>query len=181
MLAGIIFAAIQPVHPADVLASVTTRFWTVIIVLKLAMCFLFLFAVAGLYARQVGESGWLGFVGTLLFGLCWMLQIGYVFTELFVLPVMATTSPPFVDSFLGTVNGSPGEMEISTLGLVYGVLGIFYLLGGLCLGLATFRAGVLPRAPAGLLAATALLTPAAALLPHEIQRLAAVPMGIAFA
>jgi membrane protein implicated in regulation of membrane protease activity len=61
------------------------------------------------------------------------------------------------------------------------VLGVLYLLGGLCLGLATFRAGVLPRWPAGLLAVMALLTPLAALLPHEFQRLAAVPMGMAFA
>jgi hypothetical protein len=51
----------------------------------------------------------------------------------------------------------------------------------LCLGIASFRASVLPRWPAGLLAVTALLTPLAALLPHEIQRLAAVPMGISFA
>jgi hypothetical protein len=63
---------------------------------------------------------------------------------------------------------------------VYGVLGLLYLVGGILLGVATFRAGVLPRVPAGLLAVTALLTPAAALLPHAIQRYAAIPMGIAF-
>ncbi|WP_210528546.1 hypothetical protein [Rubellimicrobium arenae] len=181
IMAGIIFAAIQPIHPADVLASVTSSYWTVIMVLKLVMCFLFLFAIAGLYARQLEEAGWLGLAGALLFSLCWMLQIGYVFTELFILPAMATAAPSFVDSFLGIVNGRPGEMAIGALGPVYGVLGILYLLGGLCLGIATFRAGVLPRWPAGLLAITALLTPLAALLPHEVQRLAAVPMGLAFA
>ena len=181
MVAGIIFAAIQPIHPADVLASVTTGFWTTIMVLKLIMCFLFLFAIVGLYARQVEETGWLGLAGAFLFSLCWMLQIGYVFTELSILPVMATAAPAFVDSFLGIVNGTPGEMAIGALGPVYGVLGILYLLGGLCLGIAILRAGVLPRWLAGLLAVTALLTPLAALLPHEVQRLAAVPMGIAFA
>lgn len=181
IMGGVIFAAIQPIHPADELASVTTGFWAVIMVLKLIMCFLFLFAIAGLYARQVEETGWLGLAGAFLFSLCWMLQIGYVFTELFILPAMATAASAFVDSFLGIVNGPPGDKAIGDLGPVYGVLGILYLLGGLCLGIAVFRAGVLPRWPAGLLAVTALLTPAAALLPHEFQRLAAVPMGVAFA
>jgi hypothetical protein len=46
-------------------------------------------------------------------------------------------------------------------------------------GIATVRAGVLPRWPALLLAFAAIITPAAALLPHALQRYAAVPMGIA--
>ena len=55
------------------------------------------------------------------------------------------------------------------------------MLGGLVLGIATLRARVLPRWPAGLLAVAALLTPAAALLPHAIQRLAAIPVALAIA
>ena len=179
--AGVLFAAIQPIHPADVLASVTTGTWARIMSLKLIMCILFLAGTAGLYARQAERAGWGGLAGFLLFGLSWALQTGYVFAELFILPLMATTAPQFVDSFLGIFNGTPGEMNIGALGPVYGLVGIFYMLGGLLLGIATFRAGILPRWPASLLAGTALLTPAAALLPHEIQRLAAVPMGLAVA
>jgi membrane protein implicated in regulation of membrane protease activity len=48
-------------------------------------------------------------------------------------------------------------------------------------GIATLRARVLPRWPAALLAVAALLTPAAALLPHAIQRLAAIPVALAIA
>ena len=55
------------------------------------------------------------------------------------------------------------------------------MLGGLLFGIATLRAGVLPRWAGGLLAITAALTPLAALLPHQIQRLAAMPMGLALA
>jgi hypothetical protein len=179
--AGVIFAAIQPIHPADVLSSVTTGAWAFIVSLKLAMCFLFLFGIAGLYARQVEESGWLGLAGAALFGLSWMLQIGYVFAGLLILPVVAVPAPQFVDSFLGIVNGTPGAMDIGALVPVYGLVGILYLLGGIALGVATFRAAVLPRWPAGLLAVTALLTPLAALLPHEVQRLAAIPMGLSMA
>jgi hypothetical protein len=43
-------------------------------------------------------------------------------------------------------------------------------------GIAAFRAGVLSRWPAGLLAVAAALTPAAAFLPHAIQPLVAVPL-----
>ncbi len=181
MAAGIIFAGIQPIHPPDVLASVTTGAWAIITLLKFAMCFFFLLGIAGLYARQVEESGWLGLAGYLLFSLSWALQSGYVFAEVFILPVLATAAPKFVESYLGVVNGSPGEMNIGALVPVYGLLGILYMLGGLVFGIATFRARVLPRWPAGLLAVVAVLTPTAALLPHAIQRLAAVPMGLALA
>lgn len=181
MGAGIIFAGIQPIHPPDVLASVTTTAWAIIMPLKLAMCLLFLIGIAGLYARQAEEAGWLGLAGFLLLSLSWWLQTGYVFAEAFILPVLAPAAPAFVDSFLGIVNGSPGEMGIGALPAVYAILSILYLLGGLLFGIATFRAGVLPRWPAGLLAVAAALTPLAALLPHAIQRYAAVPMGLALA
>jgi hypothetical protein len=42
MAAGIIFAGIQPIHPPDVLSSVTTGTWAIITTLKTVMCLLFL-------------------------------------------------------------------------------------------------------------------------------------------
>ena len=182
MAAGIIFAAIQPIHPPDVLASVTTGAWAIITSLKLAMCFFFLLGITGLYARQVEESGWLGLAGFLMFSLSWALQTGFVFVEPLILPVLATAAPKFVESYLGVVNGAPGTMNIGALVPTYALVGILYMLGGLVFGIATFRARVLPRWPAGLLAVVAVLTPTAALLPHAIQRVAAgMPMGIAVA
>ena len=177
--AGLIFAGIQPIHPPDVLASVTTNLWTIIIGLKLAMCLFFLVGVTGLYARQAEKTGWLGFAGFALLTISFWLQTAFVFAELFILPVLATSTPAFIDSYLGVVNGYPGEMNIGALVPAYGVLGICYLLGGLLFGVATVRAAVLPRWPAILLAVAAVITPAAALLPHALQRYAAVPMGIA--
>jgi hypothetical protein len=178
--AGSIFAGIQPIHPPDFVASVTTMPWAVIISLKFAMCLFFLVATAGLYFKQAAKAGWLGFAGFALFTLSWWLQTGYVFVDLFVLPPLASVSPEFVDSFLGIVNQHPGTLDIGAMGSVYGVLGLLYLVGGIVLGIATFRAGVLPRVPSAVLAVAALVTPAAALLPHEFQRYAAIPMGIAF-
>jgi len=176
---GLIFAGIQPIHPADELASVTTGIWTVVIALKFAMCLLFLIGFAGIYSRQAEKAGWLGFIGFALLTLSWFLQTGFVFVELFVLPVVADGLPGFVTSALGVANGHPGVMNIGPLVPTYAVVGVCYLLGGLLFGIATVRAHVLPRWPAILLVFAAVITPAAALLPHAIQRYSAIPMGIA--
>jgi hypothetical protein len=182
MVAGIIFAGIQPIHPPDFLSSVTTGAWAIIMPLKTAMCLLFLLGLTGLYARQVEESGWLGLAGFLLFSLSWAINLAFIFAEAFILPVLATAAPQFVESFLGIVNGFPGEMNIGALPVIYALSGfVGYMLGGLLFGIATLRAGILPRWAAGLLAVAAALTPAAALLPHEIQRLAGIPVGLAVA
>ena len=182
LVAGLIFAGIQPIHPPDVLSSVTTGAWAIIMPLKLAMCLLFLIGIAGIYARQVREAGWLGLAGFLLLSFCWWLQSAYVFAETFILPPLASAASPFVVSFLGIASGNPGTMNIEPLPAVYSLgIGIPYMLGGLLFGIATLRAGILPRWPAGLLAVAAVLTPAAALLPHGIQRLAAIPVGLALA
>jgi hypothetical protein len=135
------------------------------------------------YGYKNGRAlGWfkLGFAPR-AHGLTLYLQTGFVFTELFVLPVLAPTVPQFIVSALGVANGVPGEMDIGAFVPTYNVVGITYLLGGLLFGIAVFRARVLPRWPSGLLAVTALVTPAAVLVPHAIQRFAAVPMGIALA
>jgi hypothetical protein len=178
--AGAIYAGIQPIHPPDALASVTTPLWSIVVTLKFVMCLFFLVAIAGLYFRQMPRMGWLGFTGFVLFSLSWWLQTGFVFVDLLVLPPLAPVAPQFIDSFLGIVNGSPGRLDIGAMAPLYGVLGLLYLAGGILLGVATMRAGVLPRAPSALLAVTALVTPAAALLPHAIQRFAAIPVGVAF-
>src|SRR5215218_4702893 len=182
MAAGIIFAGIQPIHPPDVLSSVTTPRWAIITTLKPVMCLLFLIGITGLYARQVGRAGWLGLAGFLLLSFCWWLQSAYVFAETFILPQLTSAAPPFVVSFLGIASGNPGAMNIEPLPAIYSLgIGIPYMLGGLLFGIATLRAGILPRWPAGLLAVAATLTPLAALLPHDIQRLAAIPVGLTLA
>jgi hypothetical protein len=181
MVAGIIFAGIQPIHPADVVSSVTTSTWAIITTLKTVMCFLFLIGITGIYARQAEKAGWIGLAGFLLFSFSWWLQTAFVFAETFMLPLLASTVPEFVDGMLGIAAGRASEVSLGALPVLYAAGGISYMLGGLLLGIATFRAGILPRWAGALLAITAVLTPAAALLPHHIQRLAAVPMGLAVA
>ncbi|MEP7356868.1 MAG: hypothetical protein ABI847_06475 [Anaerolineales bacterium] len=181
VVAGIIFAGIQPIHPPDVVASVTTGAWAIITPLKTAMCLLFLLGITGLYARQANKAGWLGLAGYLLLSLSWGLMTALVFAETFIMPLLATGAPTFVDSFLGVAAGRASEINLGALPALFALVGILYMLGGLLFGIATFRAGILPRWAAGLLAVASTLTPLAALLPHYLQRYAAVPVGLALA
>lgn len=56
IVAGIIFAGIQPIHPPDELSSVSTSAWAIITILKFALCFLLLgglvFGIATFRARS---------------------------------------------------------------------------------------------------------------------------------
>ena len=182
MASGILFAVMQPLHPADVLASVTTDRWVLVHCLGIAMCFLGLLGVAGIYVRQVHETGWLGLGGYLLLSLFYALTLAFQFIEAFVSPRLATASPAFVEGLLGIADGHATGLDLGALPAVYSLTGIIYLLGGLLLGIATFRAGILPRWTGILLAVAVPVAPiSVALLPHAFARYAAVPMGLALA
>jgi hypothetical protein len=182
MAAGIIFVIIQPLHPPDVLASVTTTRWTIVHCLGVAMCFLGLLGVAGLYARQAEQAGWLGLAGSLVLSLFYALTMAFQFIEAFISPRLAAESPAFVEGLLGIANGHATGIDLGALPAVYGFTGGIYLLGGLLFGIATFRAGILPRWTGILLAAAVPVAPVAVtLLPHAFARYAAVPMGVAMA
>jgi hypothetical protein len=180
MVAGIIFAGIQPIHPADVISSVNTSFWSVITSLKTAMSVFGLLGIAGLYARQVNKMGWLGFAAFLLLMTFYAVQMAYSFAEAFILPLLTTVAPTFVSSALEMGASAPMEMNLGAFATVYQLVSVMYLLGTLLFGIATFRARILSRWAAVLLAlAGPLALVMVAVLPHQNARLAAMPMGIA--
>jgi len=181
MAAGIIFVVTQPLHPPDVLSSVTTARWAIVHIFSTAMCFLALLGITGLYARQVEEAGWLGLVGYLVFSLFWALQAPYGFAEALFLPQLTTVAPEVVQGWLAMIVGPARGVNLGALATVYQVGTLLYILGGLLFGIATLRAGILSRWAAGLLTVAPLVAPVGALLPGELQRIAAVPMGLALA
>src|SRR5215210_8183733 len=181
MVAGISFVVVGLLHQPDILASVTTTRWAIVHSLALAMSVFGLLGVTGLYARQVEAAGWLGLAGFLLLSLWLMLILPFTFFEVFILPLLATEAPRFAEGFLGILTGAASEINFGVLAALWKLSGVLLLLGGLVFGIATFRAGILSRWAAGLLAVGCVLTPAAALLPHAIQPLAAIPVGLAIA
>src|SRR5215213_4078039 len=93
VVGGSLFVAIQPIHPPEALASVTTGTWAIVHYVGVAMCLLILLGLAGIYARQAEQAGWLGLAGFLLFGLMWGLTAAFQFAEGLLLPLLATDAP----------------------------------------------------------------------------------------
>jgi len=181
LVAGLIFAVVGLIHPPQLLSSLNTGTWTIVHSLTIAMSFFGLLGIAGIYVRQAEKAGWLGLAGFVLLSLWFVLVTGFTFFEALILPLLASDSPKFAESFLGIFTGSAGETNIGALATLWSLLGVVYILGGVLFGIATFRAGILSRWAAGLLALGAVSSPAFALVPLALAPLAAVPVGLGLA
>jgi hypothetical protein len=179
VLAGICYICVGLFHPANALSSVTTTRWATVHVLACATCFFGLLGIAGLYARQALKAGWLALAGFVMLSLWLVLIMGFSFVEAFILPQVATATPSFVEGWMGMFNGTGSKMDLGVLPTLWTLTAPLYILGGLSFGIATFRARVLPRGAAVLLAVGTALAPVAGLLPLESQPKIAVPTGLA--
>ena len=178
-LAGLTYIVIQFVHPADVVASLATQTWVTVHILSFGMAVLAMIGLAGIYLRQVRQVGILGLVGYLMFGFFFILQAAFNFTEALVAPLVAHDAPQLAVDIVGLFGR---YASVSDLGLLAGLplLGsVLYVGGALLFGIAIIRGRVLSRGAGILLIVAAALTPAAGLLPHNIERMAAIPMGLA--
>jgi hypothetical protein len=129
----------------------------------------------------VEKSGWLGLAGFLLLSIWFGLIMPFCFIEAFILPRLVTSSPALVAGWLGMFTGIPSEVNLGILPTLWNISGPMYILGPLLFGIATFRAGVLPRWSGGLLVLGALLIPVGAMVPPEYQpKVALIPVGLAF-
>jgi hypothetical protein len=180
LVAGICYAIVGVFHPANVAASVVTPAWTIVHILALAMSFFGLLGLTGLFTRQAQRAGWLGLLGYLMLSLWFTIVMGFTFVEIFILPASAASAPEFVESCVGMFSGTAGSVDLGILPTVWNISGPLYILGGLLFGIATFRAGVLPRWAGALLAVGTALGPAAILFPPDYVGTVAVPVGIAF-
>ena len=181
VVAGICFIIVGLFHPVNEPSAVNAT-WVNVHIFASALGFFGLFGMAGLYVRQVEETGWLGLAGFLLFTVWMTLVCGFSFVEAFILPTLASASPVFVESFLGMLGGAPGEIDLGILPAIWNISGPMFILGPLLFGIATFRANVLPRWAGALLALNAVLVPLGALVPPEHQaKIIMVPVGLAVA
>ena len=181
MVAGLCFIVIGMFHPVNVPASVTTATWVNVHIFATALGFFGLFGMAGLYARQADQSGWLGLIGFILFTVWMTLVTGFSFVEAFILPRLATESPAFVAGLLGMFSSIPSPVDLGILPTLWNISGPLYIFGPLLFGIATFRAGVLPRWAGALLVLGAVLIPVGAVVPPEYQPKIMIPVGLALA
>lgn len=178
--AGLLYVLVQMIHPEENVEQVTTTAWTVTHLLTAAMCVLGLVGISAIYFRHVRETGVWGLVGYVLFAAFFLLALTVGFAETVVLPAIADEAPGYVDDFLGNVMGEPIDGDVGGLAAANLLAGITYALGGVVFGVALFRASVLARWAALLLAIGAIATPVlVSVLPDSLIRLAAIPVGVA--
>jgi hypothetical protein len=178
--AGAIFIGVQINHPQLNAISIQTTDVGVRDTLKVAMAALALVGITGMYLNQIRKHGLLGLIGYVVFAAGYLSIMCIAFTAAYVLPEVASSNPGFVNDAIavntgrGTVHGDIGAFEtMIKLG------GFAYLVGSLLFGVALYRANVLTRWAAALLAVAGLATAALAMMPDALYRLLALPNGIA--
>ncbi len=181
LIAGLCYVIVGVFHPANVPSSVTTTQWATVHVFACAMSFFGVLGLAGIYARQAVKSGWVGLVGFVMLSAWFVLIMGFSFVEAFVLPHSAAVSPAFIAGWMGMFNGDSSTINLGALPTLWTLSGPLYILGGLLFGIATFRARILPRGAALLLALGTALAPVAKLLSLPAQPKIAIPTGLALA
>lgn len=118
-----------------------------VVALELAGVGLILLGLAGLYERQADRIGALGFVGFLIAFFGTVLLSGFAYLLTFMVPAIAKSTPAFLE-------GRPSGTLLFGLLLAFRVLALGYLV----FGIASFRAGVLPRGAAALVIVGAILS-----------------------
>jgi hypothetical protein len=178
-VAGAIFIGVNVNHPHVDLASITTTEVVIRNSLKMVMAVLALAGITGMYLSQVRRNGALGLAGYLVLGAGYLLIMSTTFVAAYVLPSIADTDPAYVEDVIAVATGGTATGDIGALGTINQVQGIAYLAGGLLFGIALYRARVLARWAAVLLAVGGVVSAALAVMPDAFYRLLAYPNGIA--
>ena len=177
--AGMIFIGVQVNHPHLDATTITTTNVEVRDGLKVLMAVLALVGITGMYLSQVRRNGRLGLLGYLLLSAGYLSIMATSFVAAFVLPSIAGTNTGYVNDVIAATTGGSPTGDIGPLGVVIQVQSFAYLAGGLIFGIALYRAGVLARWAAALLAVGGVVTVALSVMPDAFYRLLAFPNGIA--
>jgi hypothetical protein len=177
---GLLYLGVQINHPNLDLAFIGTTEWKIRQTMKILFAALSLAGITGMYLRQVKKSGVLGLIGYVLFAAGYLVMMSIELVGAVVLPSIAHSAPGYVSDVLAVaVPGGHATGDIGPMQPLISAMGIGFLGGGFLFGIALFRADVLARWGAALLAVGALATIAIPLLPQVNFRLFAIPTGVA--
>ncbi len=177
--AGAIFIAVQIGHPAFDTYLTDTHEWVIRCSAKAVMTVLALVGVTGIYLHQVRQMRLLGLIGYIVFGLGYLMMFATEVMAVAFLSALTDKAPAFVNDVVVANGGGHPAGDIGHLQTFFDLTGACYLLGGLVFGIALFRARVLARWAAALLAVSTVGTAALAVLPSSFDRPMAVPEGVA--
>jgi hypothetical protein len=147
--------------------------------MKTCFSVLALIGITGMYLPQVRRTGVLGLLGYLVLGAAFLLMLTVEVAGLAIMPAIAHSAPGYVSDVLAVATNGQPVGDIGMLKTINLLGGVTYMAGGLLFGIAMFRANVLARWAAILLAVATPLSLAIPLLPWINQRLFAVPTGVA--
>jgi hypothetical protein len=119
---------------------------------KAVMAVLALIGITGMYLRQVRQTGVLGRVGYLIFAAGYLLMLSTEVIAAFVLPGLAHSSPVYVNNVVSRPSVAHPTSSIGGMQTLFDLSGVTYMVGGVLFGIALFRARVLARWAAALLA-----------------------------
>jgi hypothetical protein len=180
MLAGALFVLVQVIHPPETVEAVASDGWEIVHYITFAMLALFVVGVAGIYARQVEQLGWLGLAGFIVLNIGLALNIAGAAIEAWVEPLLATSNPEFVAAFNAMVMGTAYDADLGTIPAMWSAASLAFMAGTLLFGIASLRAGVLSRWASGVLAFGLVIgLPVATVLGNV--RLAAIPISVGLA
>ena len=128
--------------------------------------------------KRSTKMGVLGLFGYVLFAAGYLSMLGTEFVAALVLPSIAQSANVYVNSVIAVANNGPATGDIGLMQTAILFTGITYVGGGFIFGIALFRANVLARWAAALLALGTLATIAVGLVP-QYERLFALPTGFA--
>ena len=177
--AGLLFIAVQINHPHLDAASIQTTEMAVRGTGKVVMAVLALAGITGMYLSRIRRNGLLGLIGYLVLSLGYLTIMGTSYAAAFVLPALASNDPGAVNDVIAASTGGSPTGDVGLLATVIRVQDIAYLVGGLLFGIALFRARVLARWAAVLLAVGGAVSAALSMMPDAFYRLLAFPNGIA--
>lgn len=178
-IGGTIYALVQIKHPSATVAHLQGTDLQVRMYLKVAFTALALAGFAGMFLASRRRLALLGAAGYVLLSIGFLAMFAVECIVGFVMPAASKTNPTYVQHVLNGAMGHGTTTGIGHLRQLFLTAGVGYALGGLLFGIALFRAGVVARWAAALLAAGCVATLALSKLPESFDRPFAVPVGIA--
>jgi hypothetical protein len=179
IVAGAIFIGVQIGHPKLTVESITTTEVVMRNSLKIVFAVLAVVGISGMYLSQVRRNGTLGLIGYVVLSGGYVMIMASTYASAYVLPSITDTDPAFVRDFIAAAEAEPVAGDLGALGTMIQLQGFAYLAGGLLIGIALYRAGVLARWATVLLAVSGLASVVLSMMPDAFYRLLAFPNAIA--
>ena len=141
LISSVLFALLFILHPGSgdpaTVEAALNKFYATEHTLGVVGMVLMLFGMEGLYTGQTPKIGRLGLIGVMLAYIGTALLLGVIFFDAYFIPLIAAHAPNLLDAS-GPFNTPPGVLALALPGLPWG-------LGFILVGIATMRAGMLPR------------------------------------